>query len=265
MRLKNLVTLAIISSAAIATNAMADGYSSPWIFSSSIGTEVSAQGTVVNDGIGTATDLSAYNAAYTSSIVQMRGRKYDDMYKTNIHTSFEVRYALSNLTEVFGSIGYTNASAKDNVQMGCLVSVAASGVCDTNLTGSANDLEQYMLELGWRQWFGGNWVKNPIKPYYAVHGGVVYTKEVSVDMKAGANSLGKMKLFDDGVTYTAGADLGASYTLSDSMELAAEVGVRYNSPLKKNSANNCTYGVCGTNDVKGQVTIPIAVRLNTVF
>ena len=266
MRLKTILSCGALCGAFIASGAMAQNYSSPWIFSSTIGTDVAANGTFVNDGIGNISDFSGIDPAFTSSSVQMRGRKFDDMYKTNIRTSFEVRYALSNLTELFGSIGYLKADGKSNVAMGCAISdTTTSDVCDVALTGTATDLEQYMVELGYRQWLGGSFVKNKIKPYYAVHGGFAYTKAIGIDMKAGDVNIGQMAMYDKGFSYTLGSDFGASYTLSKTLELAAEVGVRYTDKLKKDKANDCSLGVCGTNDKSGQFTVPVSLRLNSVF
>ncbi len=266
MRVKTLLMTTILAGAAFATPALAQNYSSPWSFSSSIGTEVSVSGDVIAAGNSNSINMATLNTNLVGQqVLRMRGRTYDDVYDKGLKSTFEVRYALSDLAEVFGSIGFLKAEAKANVDLGCLADAAAPTTCVAGLRGQVSDLKQTALEIGYRQWFGVGLFTDAIRPYYAVRAGAVKTDAIHAYVATGANGLGHWRLYDDTYSYSTQADLGATYTITDSMELGAEVGVRYVSKLDQIEADFGALGLGGINDKSNQVTIPISLKLNAVF
>ena len=266
MRVKTLLMTTIIAGAAVAAPAFAQNYSSPWSYSSSIGTEISVSGDVMAAGDSSAIDMSTLNTNLSGQqVMKMRGRSYDDMYDKGIKSTFEVRYALSDLAEIFGSIGFLKAEAKKNVDLGCLAAAAAPATCVAGLNGQVADLKQTALEIGYRQWFGVGLFSDAIRPYYALRAGAVKTDAIHALVSTGADGLGHWKLYDDTYSYSAQADLGATYTISDSMELGAEVGVRYVSKLDQIDSDFGALGLGGINNKSEQVSVPLTLKLNAVF
>lgn len=243
---------------------LAQNYTSPWSYSVSVGTDVPVSGDVIAAGSSNTLNLATLNANLGGTgVLQMRGREYGDMYNAGLKTTFEVRYALSDLAEIFGSIGYLKAEAKTNVDLGCLV--VATSACGTTLSGQVADLKQTSLEIGYRQWLGIGLVSDALRPYFAVHGGVVKTDAIHSYITAGANPLAHWRLYDETYSYTVGGDIGATYTLSNYAEIGAEVGVRYTSKLDQLDADYGSIGLGGVNNSSAQVSVPVTLRLNTVF
>lgn len=266
MRAGLAVSVLVLSGVLQAAPSMAQNYSSPWIFSVNVGAEVPSSGNVIAGVASNTVVLSTLNTNLVGSgSVVMRGRTFDDLYDPALTASFEVRYALSDLTEVFGSLGYKAANAKNGVDLGCIQQSTAPGVCYQALSGEVSDLKQYALEIGYRQWFGTGLLSSAVKPYWAVHGGAVYTDAVNASITSPLGGIANWSLYDSGTSLTAGADLGASYTLTQNFEIAAEVGVRYTDNLNDNDADIGGIGLETANDKSRAVSFPISVRMHTVF
>ncbi len=266
MRAGLAVSILVLSGAFVAAPSMAQNYSSPWIFSASVGTEIPSSGAPITGATSNTVALSTLNSNMTGNgTLIMRGRNFDDVYDAALTAAVEVRYALSDLTEVFGSLGYKFSNAKTGVSLGCVEQTTAVGTCYQAVTGELSDLKQYALEIGYRQWFGTGLFTPAIKPYWAVRAGAVYTNNVDMTATTPVGGISGWKLYEDGVSLTAGADLGASYTLSSNFELAAEVGVRYTDDLKEYDTDLGGIGLGAVNDKSKAVSFPISVRMHSVF
>lgn len=262
MRAKYIAAVVLMSAAA--SPAFAEGYSSPWIFSASIGTEVNVSGDFLSEGTSNSINLTTLNANLTGNgTMNMRGRSFDDIYDPAAKVSLEVRYALSDLAEVFGSASYLVAQAKSGVDLGCMATTA--GTCTYGLWGAFSDLKQWTAEIGYRQWFGTGLISDSIRPYYAVRSGITHTDAIHSYVVAGNDPLGHWKLYDKGYSYTLGADLGASYTLGSNAELAAEVGVRYTGKLKADDRDYSVLGLDEINNDASRISVPVSLRFHTAF
>lgn len=266
MRAGLAVSIIVLAGALQSAPAAAQNYSSPWIFSVNVGTEIPSSGNVIAATTSNDIVLSTLNTNLVGNgTVVMRGRNFNDLYDSALTAAVEVRYALSDLSEVFGSLGYKFSNAKNAVDLGCIEQSTAPGVCYQALSGEVSDLKQYALEIGYRQWFGTGLISSAVKPYWAVRAGAVYSDTVNLTATSPAGGIAGWTLYDDGVSLTAGADLGASYTLSSNFEIAAEVGVRYTDSLKDNDIDLGGIGLGTANDKSKAVSFPISVRMHTVF
>ena len=266
MRLNKIYITTFIAGALMASPALAQNYSSPWSFSSSIGTEIPVSGNVLEGTDSTPILMSTLNANLVGTqVMRMRGRNYKDMYEASIKSTFEVRYALSDLSEIFGSVGYLKAKAKKNVDLGCLADALTPATCVAGLNGNVDDIKQWSMDLGYRQWLGMGLVSDAIRPYFALRAGATKTSAINAHVSTGADGLGNWRLYDDTYSYSAQADLGATYTISETMELGAEVGVRYVSKLDKINTDFGALGLGKINDNSEQVSVPISLKLNAVF
>jgi hypothetical protein len=263
MRAKYYAFAAMI--AVMASPAFADGYySSPWIFSVSVGSDVPVSGEIFNAADSNVATLSALNANLSGTgILHLKGKKYSDLYYPSAKISFEVRYALSDLSEIYGSAGYLKAQSKGFQDLGCLE--VGANVCATQLIGHVNDLTQYTLELGYRSWFGTGFISEAIRPYWAVHGGIARTNAGHMYLAAGNDPLAHWNQYKASTQLTFGGDLGATYTVSSNSELAAEIGVRYTGKLKANPGDLASWGLEEALDDSHLVSIPVTLRYHTTF
>lgn len=262
MRAKYYIAAALL--AVLSSPVLAEGYSSPWIFSANFGTEVQTSGNILGAANSSSLNMNTINSNLTGQgIMHLKGRKFSDMYYPSMKASVEVRYALSDLSEIYGSIGYLKAQSRYMRDLGCLEQGA--NTCALQLQGHLKDLTQISVEAGYRQWFGTGLLSEAVRPYWAVHGGLVQTGAIHGAFYAGTNGLGHWKLYDKGYSATIGADLGASYTISDTAELAAEVGVRYTGNLKKQSGDLNALGLAAALDDSHAISIPVNLRFHTTF
>lgn len=256
----------ILIATGFACAANAQSYSSPWSFSSSIGTEGSTSGATMNGGTSSTLAFSSLNPNLVGNgTIKLRGRDFSETYEPGIRTTFEVRYALSDLSEVYGSLGYYKAQAKSNILFGCLSDSSTPDACTSSLTGNVSNFKQYTAEVGFRKWLGIGLFTDALRPYFAIHGGAAYTDAIHTKFVNGSDTVGHFRLYDDSWSYTVGADIGASYTITNNMELAAEVGVRYTDKLKQVDTDLDTLNLGFVNDTSDRVSFPLTVRLNTVF
>lgn len=254
----------LFATAANAQAAQPQEMSSPWSFSASIGTDIAVGGEVMNAANSNTLTLSTLNSNLAGTgVLMMRGRDYKDMYEPGAKASVEVRYAISELSEYFGAVSYMRAAGKNNVNVGCIASVALA--CNTALLGSVSDLQETAVELGYRHWLGTGFISEAIRPYYAIRGGAVWSKGGHNYLHTATDSLAMWRLYDDSVAYTVGFDVGATYTISRNAELAAEIGVRYTSDRKDMDIDYGAIGLGAINNNSSRVSIPMSVKLNAVF
>ncbi|MEK7661377.1 MAG: hypothetical protein AAB680_04995 [Pseudomonadota bacterium] len=254
----------LISTSAAAQAAQPQEMSSPWSFSASIGTDIAVGGEVMNAGNSNALNLATLNSNLSGTgVLMMRGRDYKDMYEPGAKAAVEVRYAISELSEYFGSVSYMRAAGKNNIDVGCIASVALA--CNTRLLGSVSDLQETAVELGYRHWLGTGFISEAIRPYFAIRGGAAWSKGGHNYLHTATDSLAMWRLYDDSVVYAAQFDIGATYTISRNAELAAEIGVRYSSDRDGLDTDYGAIGLAAINNNSSRVSIPMSVKLNAVF
>jgi hypothetical protein len=238
---------------------------SPWSFGGSIGTDVSGRGELHQGGVSNTVNLATLNpAASGTGLIRIRARDFGDIYEKNVRATLEVRYAMTEMSEVFGAISYNQAEGT-LTDIGCFESNAGT-TCNAVVSGSFSDLVQYGAELGYRQWFGIGLFNDTLKPYYAVRAGAVRTDAIDVTVSAGGTNLANLQLTQETWSGMLGVDLGASMALTSNIELGAEVGVRYTSKLDGDDSELSTVGLDEINDSNDAViTVPVSVRMNVVF
>lgn len=260
----SLAALAAIS-ASLITAAPAAAQHSPWSFGATVGTDAAVSGNFTGPDNSQSLSLATLNANLTGTgVLAMRGTSWDEVYDRALTATVEVRYASSDMSEFFGAISYTQADARQNVTLGCLV--VSGTTCGTTLTGNATEFKQIGLEAGYRQWFGYSLFGDAVKPYFAVRGGLVRTDEIRLQVFAGAaGGLGDWRLYEEGWTAMIGADLGASVAISPNAELGGEIGLRYVTRLSDDDTDFGALGLGAINDESERLSVPVSVRLNAVF
>ena len=264
MRLSYLVpALALVSSPALAD--------SPFSFGGSVGYEFPVSGKIIDETSSASINLTTLNPALAGTgILRLRGTDFKDISDAPLKATIEVRYALTQTSEMFGAITYSQGNGK-SANIGC-VEIVVSGApdCSTPLTATFSDFKQVGVELGYRQWLESPVMSDRLFPYYTLRAGVTQTDALSATVAASTSlvpnaALGTWDLYDDKVTYVVGGDVGATYLIAPFAEIGAEVGVRYNSKLSEIDTGLTALGLAAANDKSDRISIPVSVRLNAAF
>lgn len=264
MRLSYLVpALALFNSPALAQ--------SPFSFGGSVGYEYPVSGKIINETGSASLNLATLNASLAGTgILRLRGTDFKDSSDAPIKATIEVRYALTQTSEMFGAISYSQADGK-SANIGCVETIGAGGpVCSLPLLATFSDYKQTGVELGYRQWLESPFMSDRLFPYYTLRAGVAQTDAIdatvatSVPLNSNA-IIGTWNLYDDKVAYVVGGDLGATYLIAPFAEIGAEVGVRYNSKLSEVDTNLSALGLGAANDKSQRISIPVSLRLNAAF
>lgn len=264
MRLSYVVpALALLSSPALAD--------SPFSFGGSVGYEFPVSGKIIDETSSASLNLTTLNSALAGTgILRLRGTGFKDSSETPLKATIEVRYALTQTSEMFGAITYSQADGK-NADIGCVeVIVSGAPVCSIPLTATFSDFRQVGVELGYRQWLESPFMSDRLFPYYTLRAGATQTDALSAAVVASTAlvpnaALGTWNLYDDKVNYVVGADVGATYLIAAFAEIGAEVGVRYNSKLSKIDTGLTALGLAAANDKSDRISIPVSVRVNAAF
>jgi hypothetical protein len=255
--------LALISSPAFAD--------SPFSFGGSVGYEFPVSGKVIDETSSASVNLTALNSSLAGTgILRLRGTDFKDSSEAPLKATIEVRYALTQTSEMFGAITYSQADGK-STNIGCVETIVSGApVCSIPLTATFSDFKQMGVELGYRQWLESPFMRDRLFPYFALRAGATQTDAISATVAAFVPSnpnavIGTWNLYDDKVTYVVGGDVGATYLIAPFAEIGAEVGVRYNSKLSEIDTNLTPLGLAAANDKSDRITIPVSVRLNAAF
>jgi hypothetical protein len=264
MRLSYLVpALALVSSPALAD--------SPFSFGGSVGYEFPVSGKIINETSSASVNLATLNPALAGQgILRLRGTDFKDSSDAPLKATIEVRYALTQTSEMFGAITYSQGNGK-SANIGCVEWIVSGAPdCSTPLTATFSDFKQSGVELGYRQWLESPFMSDRLFPYYTLRAGATQTEAISATVATSVpldpNAvIGNWNLYDDKVSYVVGADLGATYLIAPFAEIGAEVGVRYNSKLSEIDTDLTALGLAAANDKADRITIPVSVRLNAAF
>lgn len=237
-------------------------YVSPWSFGGTVGYDVPAGGSVVTSANSSSIVLSTLNPSFSGTgVIRLRGIGYRDAYDPARRATFEVRYAVSEYTELFGAFSYSQANGKA-LSVGCIVVAAA---CTDTIRGQFSDSRQMGLEVGYRQWLDLDLFGQTVMPYLSVRGGVLKSDAIHAFLRTPTGALGRWRLYDDAYSYVLGADVGATIGVFPNAEIGAEVGIRYQTALKEIDTDFGALGLSEINSESERFSIPVSVRLNAVF
>jgi hypothetical protein len=237
---------------------------SPWSFSGSIGADVAGPSNWHRNGTSGTVNLNSLNNTLSGTgTVTIRAKDFGDIYENAPRATLEIRYAVTEMSEYFGAISFSQAESEQAL-VGCFQATAGTQ-CNVNINGKFSDLNQYGLEAGYRQWLGIGLLGDRVKPYFAGRVGAIYTEAVDLALSTGSTSLGTVRFSEDSWSAMIGADLGVSAAITQFAEIGAEVGVRYTTKLSGDDSQLGALGLDEINDTEGTVTIPVSVRMNVVF
>ena len=250
------IFLALTASPVLADSA------SPWSFGGSIGYDIPVSGKVFEAGSSNSLNLSTLNPALGGTgVLVLRGTDFKDAYDPAMRATIEVRFAMSETSEFFGGLSYSQAESKKR-SIGCL---QVGGACTSDLTAQLGNLTQTGIEVGYRQWLNMALLGDSVRPYFAVRGGVVKTDAIQAFIQTPAADIANWRLYKETYSYMIGGDIGATVAISPNAEIGGEIGLRYLTALKEIDSDFGAIGLGNTNNASERLSVPVSVRLNASF
>ena len=175
---------------------------------------------------------------------------YGDAFDNAINYDIGAEYDIGPSTTVLGRLGYSEADG-ELLEIG---TVTEGGVT-APLFAEFSDFEQYKIEGGVRQYFGGSNSGFGLRPYVAALGGFVYNDDISLTQTSTAFAGGPETIdyADGGWEPTAAGLVGAEWQVGPRTAIGVESGIRWRDGLDT---------VSGSEDV---ISIPLQLRGRVAF
>jgi hypothetical protein len=210
-------------------------------------------------------DLGVFNPALAGVPAELRidPRSNSRIYNGMAGVLGEVSYGLSDNAELFGGFRYqSGGSTLTQIGVANVPGVAEDGTptsSDLAAFGRFGRLKTYGGEIGYRQYFGGGWVK----PYLAVRGGIAFTNAIRVDLSVpdGGIALNNTPFYRSSTSGTVGGDVGVAFPLNPKLDLNVETGIRWTSKLRGDDSAIGGLGLGNLNNAGERWDLPVRVGL----
>jgi hypothetical protein len=233
-----------------------------WAGSVSVGADFPIDGDVHGGVDAPIADLGPLNPslAGVSAELQIESRSFDDIYGEGLDIAVEMARGLPNDREIFAALRYAQSDGS-RVQVGGAFVPALSTTLP--VFGTFDDYSAIALDAGVRQYFGaGAW-----RPYVAGRVGVAFVDAINAtfEIPDAAITLQDVSFYDESTIFTAGADVGLSYAVTDRVSISGEVGLRYASGLSDEDSDIGGLGLASINDEGDRLSVPVTVRARVAF
>ena len=186
---------------------------------------------------------------------------YDDAFSDGYTVGGAVTYDVSRNTTLLASAAYSNQNGRTvstgSFQSGVVSSSGSTftpdiGSSERALNGRFEDLEQYTLEGGVRQYVGG---ASALRPYVGATAGFAYNEGVDLTQTfADDGSLfNEQQVIDNGWRPTASGVVGAELAVGPRAAIGVESGIRWRDNLK------------GNLNEEDRISIPLTLRGRLAF
>jgi hypothetical protein len=168
---------------------------------------------------------------------------YNDAYDTAVTYTGGVTYDVSPTTTVLGQLGFSKANG-NHLNVGTISDGA--GVTE-DLYAQWGDLEQWTLEGGVRQYFGGwNNGTSGLRPYVTATGGFTHNNSVDLVQESATlapAALNTQQYIDSGWNPTAAGLVGVEMQVGPRTAIGVETGIRWRDDLNTISPTNDRWSV----------------------
>ena len=194
---------------------------------------------------------------------------YNDAFNEAVQFDVAGTYDVGPNTTLLGRFGYSESNGQ-SVDVGSAFEFAAPPVDPTNIivpagaaspvTANFSDLEQFTLEAGVRQYFGGfNNGITGLRPYVGATAGAIRNNSVDVTLTSPAfvstgGSDAPIAFIDSGWNPTASGVVGAEWQVASSIAVGAEAGIRW-----QDNVNGLTA------DTEDRFSVPVRLRGRVSF
>lgn len=231
----------------------------------SVGTDIFGSGNLHGGTTSVVPSLAALNPGIPAvpATLNIRPRKYSDVYDAPVTFSGELSYGVNDNMEVYGAVNYSKSEGS-RIQVGTADVAALSATLP--VFGQFGDLKNLGLEVGARYFFGsGDYV-----PFVGGSIGVVQQDKLNAtftipDAPAGGITLTNVPFFKKTNSMTASAEGGIAVNFSDTLSGRVSVGARYIAAFKGDDSGLSGLGLQTINNGTERWTYPIKASLAASF
>ncbi len=216
-----------------------------WSISLQAGTDIEVSGDYADAAQGTVLGLST----------TVEVKRYKDIYGKSFRGNLSLGYGVARNIELFGRSGYYGTHANQ---------VPAGNVASLPLLADFAKYKEWGAEAGVRYYF------NPAERFKRYIAGVAGLRFLSaspatLSVPAANVVLNDLPFYDKSTVGVFGADLGASYDLSQSVAIGVEAGLRYQTKPSGIDTGLAGTGLDKINDVASRWSIPVLGQITFRF
>ena len=221
-----------------------------------------ADGDVMSSGASTIADLNLLGPDYAGEPgdLDIRGASYDDAFDTAYGVKAEMSYGVSDAIEVFGSVGWSQASGRA-VVIGDVI--PSSTLARLPLTATFDDMSTISLEAGARYYFGEDY----LRPFVGASVGADFVDQVNIALSApdAGILIQDLKFIQSSTVFTACAEAGVAFGDGVNVSGMLSVGVRYVSALDGDATDLDSYGTGAVTKGDSRIVVPVKGSLALRF
>lgn len=249
-----------VAALASTTPALAQSEAGKVSVSISGGASFPVGGTMHDGASAPVANLGALNPALAGvpATLNIEPRSQKDVFDTAWTVGGELGYGLSDNGVALLSVRYTQAG-------GNLINVGGAAVgAPVNATlpvfGDFGDYKSLAVELGYRQYFGGD---EGLRPFATARAGATRISEIAADFTIpdAPITLANVPFSKSSWAFSGGADFGVTIPLGSSVSIEPEVGIQYTGGAGGDDAALGGLGLGAINDKGERWDVPMRVRL----
>ena len=255
--MKKLSIVAALSLALASPAALAAG-PQPGKLSLSVfgGIDAPASGDVHDGAIAPVPDLGPLNPALAgvSAELRIQSRGHDEIYGLATGYGLEFPYGLSDRSEVFGQLRYTETD-DGTVQVGGAFVPALN--TELPVYGTFTKYKALTVEAGYRHYF---MQPGATRPFIAGRLGATQTDDIraTFEIPDAAIAIENVPSTEKKWAASAGVDVGVLIPVGERFSITAQAGVRYVADLEGDDSAIGGLGLGSINDTGSRVSVPVS-------
>lgn len=223
----------------------------------------SVSGDIMGSGVSTIADLALLGPDFAGEPgdLDIRGASFDEAYENPSYgVKAELSYGLTNEIEVFGSVGWSQASGRA-VVIGDVI--PSSTLARLPLTATFDDMNTISLEAGARYYFGQDY----LRPFLGASVGADFIDQINVALSApdAGILIEELKFISSSTVFTAGLEAGVAFGDGQNISGSLSVGAKYISALDGDSTDLDSYGIGALTEGDSRIVIPVKGSLSLRF
>jgi hypothetical protein len=172
----------------------------------------------------------------------------------------ELAYSIDNSVEVFGSVGYSQATGQSNVHMGDILLPGSDQILP--ITASFSDLDSWSIDLGARYYAGSP--SSTLRPFFGGTVGVVFVDAVDMRTDSLYYDAAVAEYFESSTLFSAGIEAGVVFG-SGNFSGSLSVGAKYISEMDTNDDALEAIGLQAFAGDSDRIIVPLKGSVSIAF
>jgi len=220
-------------------------------------------GDIAGATISDIADLNLLGPDYAGEPGQLdiRGASYEDAFEQpGYGVKGEVSYGLTNAIEVFGSVGWSEASGRA-VVIGDVIPTSTGERLP--LTATFGDMSAITIEAGARYYFG----QDHLRPFVGASLGADFVDQINVALSApdAGILIEELRFIQSTTVFSAGAEVGVAFGDGVNVSGSLSVGAKYLSALDGDATDLDSYGIGSITEGDSRIVYPVKGSLSLRF